>query len=436
MVRGRQIKVLKSHTLKIKAIPTLTHRELTMQRLQQVTEWLHSQLPNSSFELAPASADASFRRYFRATFADGCGCDTLLTKSADCGSNRPAAPDKTTSHSTRSPQNGNQVAGYPAPDGSTAPCRGCTRIVMDAPPQHENCRPFLHIGKLFEDAGTHVPHVYAQDLEQGFLLLSDLGSTTYLQALEGNADNARELYGAATDALIRIQLASRDNELPPYDEALLRRELNLFPEWYIGRHLNYTLDEKQSAKLETVFQRIIQNNLAQPRVYVHRDYHSRNLMYIESPLSNSLPQAGERTNETGNFLSSPGILDFQDAVYGPITYDLASLFKDAYIRWDEEQIIDWLIRYWEKARRAGLPVHQDFADLYRDYEWMGVQRHIKVLGIFARLYHRDGKEGYLKDMPLVMDYLRRACARYIDLKPLLNLLDVLEQKQPTIGYTF
>ena len=286
---------------------------------------------------------------------------------------------------------------------------------MDAPPQHENCSPFLHIGKLFEEAGTHVPHVYAQDLEQGFLLLSDLGNTTYLQALEENPDNARKLYGAATDALIRIQLASRENELPPYDEALLMREMRLFPDWYIAKHLSYALDEKQSAKLETVFQRIIHNNLAQPRVYVHRDYHSRNLMVTEP---------------------NPGILDFQDAVYGPITYDLASLFKDAYIHWEEEQIIDWLIRYWEKARKAGLPVHDDFGEFYRDYEWMGVQRHIKVLGIFARLYHRDGKEGYLKDMPLVMDYLRRACARYIDLKPLLNLLDMLEQKQPTIGYTF
>ena len=286
---------------------------------------------------------------------------------------------------------------------------------MDAPLQHENCRPFLHIGKLFEDAGTHVPHVYAQDLEQGFLLLSDLGNTTYLQALEENGGKAKALYGAATDALIRIQLASRENELPPYDEALLMREMRLFPEWYIAKHLNYTLDEKQTAKLETVFQRILKNNLAQPCVYVHRDYHSRNLMVTEP---------------------NPGILDFQDAVYGPITYDLASLFKDAYIRWEEAEVLDWLIRYWEKARKAGLPVHQDFADLYRDYEWMGVQRHLKVLGIFARLYHRDGKEGYLKDMPLVMDYLRRACARYIDLKPLLNLLDVLEQKKPEVGYTF
>jgi aminoglycoside/choline kinase family phosphotransferase len=334
-----------------------------MLRLQQLTLWLQRQVPDSSFDLAIASADASFRRYFRATFANG-----------------------------------------------------QTRIVMDAPPPQEDCRPFLHVGKLFEGAATHVPHVYAQDLEQGFLLLSDLGNTTYLQALQGrNPDTARQLYGAATDALIALQLASRDNELPPYDEALLRRELRLFPDWFIAKHLNTALDEKQSAKLEIVFQRIIQNNLAQPRVYVHRDYHSRNLM-VSQP--------------------NPGILDFQDAVFGPITYDLASLFKDAYIRWEEEQIIDWLIRYWEKARKVGLPVHQDFADFYRDYEWMGVQRHIKVLGIFARLNYRDGKEAYLHDMPLVMDYLRRACARYIDLKPLLNLLDVLEQRKPQTGYTF
>ena len=354
-----------------------------MQRQQQVTEWLRRQFPGEIFTLAPASADASFRRYFRVTLADR------------------------------------------------------TLVVMDAPPQHEDCRPFLHIAKLFEDAGTHVPHVYAQDLQQGFLLLSDLGSTTYLQALCGrNIGTARELYGAATDALIKIQLASKENELPPYDEILLLREMRLFPEWYIAKHLGITLDEKQSVTLEECFRRILANNLAQPRVYVHRDYHSRNLMYIEFPLSNSLPQAGERTNEKSNFLISPGILDFQDAVYGPITYDLASLFKDAYIRWEEAEIMDWLIRYWEKARKAGLPVHEDFGGLYRDYEWMGVQRHIKVLGIFARLYHRDGKEGYLKDMPLVMDYLRRACARYIDLKPLLNLLDELEPHDVQTGYTF
>ncbi|MFH2135991.1 MAG: phosphotransferase [Pseudomonadota bacterium] len=318
-----------------------------MQRQQQLTDWLSSLFPDRPFTLAPASADASFRRYFRATFADG-----------------------------------------------------STRVVMDAPPQHENCEPFLHIGKLFEQAGTHVPHVYAQDLAQGFLLLSDLGNTTYLQALQ--TESPKQLYAAATDALIKIQLASKPAELPPYDEALLRRELELFPEWYIGKHLGVTLSDKQKAKLEEVFQRILANNLAQPCVYVHRDYHSRNLMFVPD--------------------NNPGILDFQDAVYGPITYDLASLFKDAYIQWEEAEVMDWLIPYWEKARKAGLPVREDFGEFYRDYEMMGVQRHIKVLGIFARLYHRDGKDGYLKDMPLVMEYLHKACERYIDLKPLLNIL--------------
>ena len=330
-----------------------------MKRQQQIKTWLHSKFPDSLFNLSPASADASFRRYFRATFADR------------------------------------------------------TLIVMDAPPQNEDCRPFIHVAQLFSAAGVHVPQVLAQDLEQGFLLLTDLGNTTYLQAL--HTSNAHELYGAATDALVTIQLASREFELPPYDETLLLREMNLFPEWYVAKHLQVKLDEKQNAALETVFQRILQNNLAQPRVFVHRDYHSRNLM-VSTP--------------------NPGILDFQDAVYGPITYDLASLFKDAYIHWEEAEVLDWLIRYWEKARKSGLPVHNSFSDFFRDYEWMGVQRHLKVLGIFARLYHRDNKDGYLKDLPLVMDYLRRACERYVDLKPLLQILDTLEKKQPVVGYTF
>lgn len=398
-----------------------------MQRRQQLTEWLHSLFPNEQFTLAPASADASFRRYFRVTFQNHEGNDGQANcrEQPEMQGVAQRAPTHTLQvgearASTQRSRSGAQQIG--------------TLIVMDAPPQHEDCKPFLHVAKLFEEAGTHVPHVYAQDLEQGFLLLSDLGNTTYLQAL--TAANARDLYDAATDALIKIQLASRDNELPPYDETLLLREMRLFPDWYIAKHLKITLSEEQNIKLETVFARIITNNLAQPRVYVHRDYHSRNLMYIEPPLSNSLPQAGERTNEKGNFLTSPGILDFQDAVYGPITYDLASLFKDAYIRWEEAEIIDWLIRYWEKARDSGLPVASDFSEFYRDYEWMGVQRHLKVLGIFARLYHRDGKEGYLKDLPLVMSYLRAACARYIDLKPLLNLLDVIEPRIKQEGYTF
>jgi len=284
---------------------------------------------------------------------------------------------------------------------------------MDAPPAHEDCRPFTKVARLFADAGVHVPRVLAQDLQQGFLLLSDLGDTTYLSAL--NPATARNLYLDANDALIRIQQASRPGVLPEYDRPLLLRELMLFPEWYVARHLGASMTPQQAEILDTVFGRILANNLAQPQVYVHRDWHSRNLM-VSDP--------------------NPGILDFQDAVYGPITYDLASIYRDAYIQWDEEMQIDWVIRYWEKARAARLPVSEDFGGFWRDFEWMGAQRHIKVLGIFARLYHRDGKDGYLKDLPLVMHYLRKVCERYDELKPLLFLLDALQDKQPQVGYTF
>lgn len=332
-------------------------------------------MPGQSFELAPASADASFRRYFRATFADG------------------------------SP----------------------SRIVMDAPPEKEDVRPWLHVAELFRAAGAHVPEVLAQNLERGFLLLSDLGSTTYLSALqapeghEPGVHRAAHLYADALGALAAIQVASRPGVLPEYDRALLLRELQLFPEWYIVRHKGVTLSAAETAMLDTAFEKILAVNLAEPQVFVHRDYHSRNLMLLE-------PSAGRGAN--------PGIIDFQDAVYGPITYDLASLFKDAYIRWDEEFVLDLLIRYWETAKTLGLPVREEFADFHRDFEWMGVQRHIKVLGIFARLCHRDGKDGYLADMPLVMDYLRRACKRYRDLGPLLKLLDRLEPENVQFGYTF
>ena len=332
-----------------------------MKRQQAIENWLARLWPGRSFTLAPASADASFRRYFRITLDDG-----------------------------------------------------ATRIVMDAPPSHEDVRPWLHVQRLFHAAGVHVPEVLAENLEEGFLLLSDLGSTTYLAALGADADRADALYRDAIAALIRIQAASRPGELPPYDRALLKRELDLFPEWYVARHLDTVLSDAERSALEQVFERIIQVNLAEPRVYVHRDWHSRNLM-------DSTP--------------NPGIVDFQDAVYGPISYDLVSLFKDAYVDWPEEQTLDWLVRYWEGARKAGLPVRADFAELHRDYEWMGVQRHVKVLGIFARLYHRDGKDGYLKDMPLVAKYLRAACSRYGELSPLLKLLDRLEGKVTVLGQT-
>ena len=328
-----------------------------MTRTLNLDDWLRTHLHGESFSIAPASEDASFRRYFRVTTATG------------------------------------------------------TRIVMDAPPEHEDCRPFVKIARLFLRAGVNVPEVLDEDLENGYLLLTDLGSTTYLQVLDER--NAGQLYGAATDALIRIQLASREGTLPEYDRALLLRELRLFPDWYIAKQLRASLSDAQSSALAAAYELILTNNLAQPRVYVHRDYHSRNLMVTEP---------------------NPGIIDFQDAVHGPITYDLVSLFKDAYIRWDDEHVIDWVVRYWEKARKAGLPVDADFAAFYRDFEWMGVQRHIKVLGIFARLFHRDGKDRYLQDQPLVMAYLRAACERYNDLHPLLRLLDELDKRQPAMGY--
>jgi aminoglycoside/choline kinase family phosphotransferase len=337
-------------------------RKQNLERLVQVQTWLQQVIPGQSFDLAPASSDASFRRYFRVSLA-----------------NR-------------------------------------TLIVMDAPPQHENCAPFVHVAQLFGAAGVHVPEILAQDLTQGFLLLSDLGSDTYLAQLKADSPGTADaLYRDANAALIKIQLASKPDQLPPYDAALLMREMRLFPEWYLAKHLQVQLTPSQTAVLENALQLILSMVLAQPSVYVHRDYHARNLMVSEP---------------------NPGVLDFQDAVYGPITYDLASLYKDAYIAWDEEQILDWTVRYWEAAKRARLPVADDFGAFYRDFEWMGIQRHIKVLGIFARLYHRDGKDGYLKDMPLVLHYLRSACERYRALGPLLELLDELHGSEQHVGYTF
>ena len=334
-----------------------------MERQKQIGEWLATLWPGTRFSLAPASADASFRRYFRATLDDG-----------------------------------------------------TTRIVMDAPPATEDCRPWLKVQQLFLAAGAHVPAVIAQDLQRGFLLLSDLGCTTYLTALDSEAP--APLYADAIAALVRIQKASRPGVLPDYDRTLLRRELDLFPEWYLATHHRMNLSENERQALETVFERILATNLAEPKVFVHRDYHSRNLMRV----------AGDRA---GN----PGIIDFQDAVFGPISYDMVSLLKDAYVAWDEDLALDWLIRYWEMARKEGLPVAADFGNFFRDYEWMGVQRHVKVLGIFARLFHRDGKHAYLKDMPLVARYLRKACERYGELGPLRKILDKIEDKVTVLGYT-
>ncbi len=339
-------------------------------RLDALNAWLERVLPAPMSSIAPATSDASFRRYFRITL-----------------------------------------------DGELAPAPGArpvrTLIAMDAPPAQEDCAAYVAVAALLASAGVHAPTVYAQDLSAGFLLLSDLGTRTYRDALD--EATAPALYRDACTALIAWQAASRESVLPRYDEAMLARELALFPDWYVTRHLGLTLTPAQRATLDAAFRQILDSALAQPRVYVHRDFHSRNLM-VSQP--------------------NPGVLDFQGAVYGPVSYDLVSLLRDAYIDWSEEQELDWTVRYWERAREASLPVADDFGDFWRDFEWMGVQRHLKILGIFARLAHRDGKRAYLADLPRVMRYLRRACDRYRALGPLLQLLDELEARQPVAGYTF
>jgi aminoglycoside/choline kinase family phosphotransferase len=325
-------------------------------RRQALWQWIETELGAALTELEPASADASFRRYFRAR------------------------------------------------------CGDRTWVAMDAPPAREDCRPFIRVAKLLADAGVHVPHVIAGDLERGFLLLSDLGTTSYLSAL--NDATADSLFDDAIDALLRWQLASRPDVLPPYDRALLTRELELFPDWYVSRHLRCAVSSRWRQTLDEVFALILENNLAQPAVYVHRDYMPRNLMLCKP---------------------NPGVLDFQDAVYGPISYDVASLFRDAFVSWEDERVRDWAARYWQKAQRAGLPFRPDFAGFYRDFEWMGVQRHLKVLGIFARLCYRDGKSAYLGDTPRFVAYVRATASRYRELAPLAALFDELERTSAAGG---
>ncbi len=290
-----------------------------------------------------------------------------------------------------------------------------TLIVMDAPPPQEDCRPFVHASGVMAAAGVSVPRVLAADLAQGFLLLDDFGSLTYLQAL--NPQTAPALYHEASAALVRLQKASRPGVFPDYDRALLTRELELYPQWYVERHRGHTLSDDDKNVMHGAFQTLLNAVLKQPAVYVHRDYHSRNLMVLP----------GE---------ANPGVLDFQDAVYGPCTYDLVSLLRDAYVEWPEALVIDLAIRHWEQARKAGLPVAADFGDFYRDFEWMGLQRHLKVLGIFARLNHRDGKPRYLADMPLVLDYVLKAATRYRAFGPLVKLIEKIEARTRATGYTF
>jgi aminoglycoside/choline kinase family phosphotransferase len=336
-------------------------------RLSLLRDWLRSIPDGHGLQpdtLRPASADASFRRYFRV---------------------------------------------------DAAARHGGTLIAMDAPPPMEDCAPFVHAAEVLARGGVTVPAVIEADLPRGLLLLEDFGTVTYLSRLD--AASAPALYGDAMRALVAMQRASDADSFPPYDRALLMRELRLFPDWYLARHKGVTLDAADQATLDAAFETLIANIEAQPRVHVHRDFHSRNLMVLP----------GAR---------NPGILDFQDAVHGPITYDLVSLLRDAYVRWEEEAVLDWAIRYWQQALAARLPVSADFGAFYRDFEWMGLQRHLKVLGIFARLCHRDGKDGYVADMPRVMGYVHAVLTRYNGFGALARLLDRIEARDGGTGYTF
>jgi hypothetical protein len=344
-------------------------------RLASLTQWVSSQpdLHADVNTIAPASSDASFRRYFR------------------LNSGLEAHP---------------------------------SLILMDAPPPQEDVRPFVAIAHLLAQAGVSVPQILAKDEAAGFLALSDLGNTTYLSVL--SEGNARGLYTSAYEALLKIQLGTKaDTPLPPYDQTRLVAEMQLFPDWYAAQHCGKSLLDDEKNALAKIFELLAKDAMAQAQVIVHRDYHSRNLMVIETGSA-----AAVRREPT------PGILDFQDAVIGPVTYDLVSLFRDAYIEWTDEQVLDWSIRYWEAAKKAGVPVHSDPSEFFRQFEWMGLQRHLKVLGIFARLYHRDGKDGYLKDLPLVMRYTRKVAERFSVFKPLVKILDRLVDVQPMTAYTF
>ena len=395
------------------------------QREADFNDWLdalvssHGLVPQS---LRSASADASFRRYFRIDSSHG------------------------------------------------------SRIIMDAPPDREDCHPFAKVAGLMQEAGLHVPEVLAWNEPKGFMLLTDMGTQTMMQVMQRDDPWANQaLYLQAVDALIAWQTASRADVLPTYNEALLRRELELFPDWYLARHRGVAVEGDLRRTLDEAFSRIIANNLAWPSVYVHRDFMPRNLMVGDvaptlgtgvsslppegavspwgGPAANlaptlgtgvsSLPPegavspwGGPAANLAPTLGTQLGVLDFQDAVYGPITYDIASLMRDAFLSWEEDFCLDITVRYWEKARKAGLPVGADFGEFYRGVEWMGLQRHLKVAGIFARLTLRDGKPQYLADTPRFISYIRATCERYRELKPLLRLIERVEGIVPVSGYAF
>ncbi|HEX2545774.1 MAG TPA: phosphotransferase [Ramlibacter sp.] len=331
--------------------------------------WLQQVAPEHGLQPAsvrPASADASFRRYLRV-----------------------AGPDR-------------------------------DFIIMDAPPEREDCAPFVQVAALMADAGLLVPRVLAWDAPRGFMLLDDLGTQTMIEVVDAQQPGANlPLYLRAVDALIAWQLASKPGVLPPYDEALLARELALFPDWYLQQHRHVEIDAKMRETLDSQFRLIMQRNLAAPSVYVHRDFMPRNLMMPGDPSERRI-----------------GVLDFQDAVYGPVTYDIACLMRDAFLSWDEEFVLDVTVRYWEKARKAGLPVGEDFGEFYRGVEWMGLQRHLKVAGIFARLTLRDGKPKYLADAPRFIGYIRATANRYRELAPLARLVDQVEGSNGVTGFAF
>jgi N-acetylmuramate 1-kinase len=349
-------------------------------RLDDVTQWLQHATHDKWTSIAPASEDASFRRYFRAANADG----------------GPA-------------------------------------IVMDAPPSLEDTRPFVNVLTLLEQGGVYVPRLIASDVDRGFLLLDDLGRTTYLSALSALAlddfPSRNALFHDAIDTLVRLQQidhSKAETKLGHYHAKLLRREIDLFPEWYLAKHLQLELTDNEKQGLERVYATLIASAIAQPTVLCHRDYMPRNLMAIHNAPSNA--GATSRTN--------PGVLDFQDAVVGPISYDIASLLRDAFISWEEPQVIDWTVRYWERAKKVGLPVRADFADFYREMEWMGMQRHLRIMGIFARISYRDGKPKYLADTPRFARYVRGVAQRYEVFAPLLRLFDRIESRETQVGYSF
>jgi aminoglycoside/choline kinase family phosphotransferase len=325
-------------------------------RQQELTAWVAGALKMPAPVLAPASTDASFRRYFRTSVG------------------------------------------------------GRSYIIMDAPPPQEDCRPFVRIAGLLQDAGVHVPKVLAEDLARGFLLLEDLGTRTYLDVFKVSTAEADRLFEDALAALVLWQKASRPGVLAHFDRVLLQRDLMLYPDWYVTKHLKLELSALEMVTLRDAFKLLEDSALGQPQVYVHRDYMPRNLMLSEP---------------------NPGVLDFQDAVYGPLTYDVASLFKDAFFSWPEAQVIAWRRRYRERALQAGLSV-PGLAEFERACDWMGMQRHLKVMGVFARICYRDGKPEYLKDTPRFLTYIRDTGKLYKEFTPLLRLMDSLERRSQEI----